>query len=66
MLPSVGLWRKKDELVGKKCVVFVNLQPRKMRGIESQGMILAAVNKDESKVILIAPEKDVELGSRIR
>ncbi len=37
-----------------------------MKGIESQGMILAAVNEDESKVVLLSPEKDVELGSRVR
>jgi tRNA-binding EMAP/Myf-like protein len=36
-----------------------------MKGIESQGMLLAAVNKDHSKVILLAPEKDIENGARI-
>ncbi len=56
----------KKELKGKKIVLFTNLAPRKMKGIESQGMILAAVNEDESKVILISPEKDIEVGSRIR
>ena len=56
----------KEELEGKKIVLFVNLAPRKLRGIESQGMVLAAVNEDESKVILISPEKDVEVGSKIR
>lgn len=57
---------KKDELEGRKIIIFVNLAPRKMRGIESQGMILAAVNEDESKVILLEPEEDIEVGSRIR
>lgn len=57
---------EKDDLKNKKIILFINLAPRKMRGIESQGMLLAAVNKDESKVILISPEKDIELGSRIR
>ena len=57
---------KKEELEGKNCVVFVNLTPRTMKGVESKGMILAAVSEDESKVILIEPEKDVEIGSRIR
>ena len=46
----------KDELLGKKIVVIVNLAPRKMRGIESQGMVLAAVNGDESFVRLIQPD----------
>ena len=56
----------KEELEGKKIILFANLAPRKLRGIESQGMVLAAVNEDENKVILISPEKDVEVGSRVR
>ncbi len=56
---------KKDELKGKKCILFVNLQPRVMRGIESQGMILAAVNEDESKVILIQPKLEAKEGAKI-
>ena len=52
----------KDELKNKKIVVFVNLKPRLMKGIESQGMLLAAVSGDHSKVVLITPEKDIEPG----
>ena len=55
----------KEELKGKKISVFVNLKPKKLRGVESQGMILAACTGDESKVILVTPEKDIEIGSRI-
>jgi len=57
---------EKKELKGKKCILFVNLAPRMMKGIESQGMILASVSEDESKIRLIQPEKDVEVGSKIR
>src|SRR3989344_1392489 len=57
---------KKEELKGKKCIVFCNLEPAKIKGIESEGMILAAVSDDESKIVLIQPEKDIEVGSRIR
>ena len=56
---------KRDELKNKKIIVFVNLTPRIMRGIESQGMLLAAENENQSKVILISPEKDIELGSKV-
>jgi len=56
----------KEELKGKKVIVFVNLAPRKLKGIESQGMILAACNEDESEVILLVPEKDIEVGAKIR
>jgi len=55
----------KEELKDKKIVVFVNLKPRLMKGIESQGMLLAAVSEDHSQVVLITPEKDIELGCRI-
>ncbi len=56
----------KKELKGKKIILFTNLAPRKLKGIESQGMILAAVNEEEDKVILLTPESDIEVGSRIR
>ncbi|MBT4376648.1 methionine--tRNA ligase [archaeon] len=53
------------ELKGKKIILFSNLKSRKMRGIESQGMLLAASNKDHSRVVLISPEKDIENGSSV-
>lgn len=56
----------KEELKGKKCVIFANLEPKKLKGIESKGMILAAVNSDESEIVLLEPEKDIEIGSGIR
>ena len=56
---------KKEELKGKTCIVFTNLEPRKIRGIESQGMILAAVNEDESKVRLLQPDEEIETGCRV-
>jgi methionyl-tRNA synthetase len=60
----------KEELLGKKIILFVNLAPRLLKGIESQGMLLAAVNIDEEtgeeKVVLLAPEGDIEAGSKVR
>lgn len=55
----------KDDLKGKKVILFSNLAPRKMRGIESQGMLLAAVNKDETKVSLLQPDEEIEIGSKV-
>jgi methionine--tRNA ligase beta chain len=55
----------KEDLKDKKIILFVNLTPRKMRGIESQGMLLAASSDDHKTVILISPEKDVEVGSKV-
>ena len=53
------------ELKGKKIILFANLTPRKMRGIESQGMLLAAGNKETNVCILITPEKDIKNGAKI-
>ena len=56
---------KPVELVGKKFVFVLNLQRRKIMGVESQCMVLAAED-NERHVILIAPEKDIAAGSRVR
>ena len=56
---------KADELKGKQIIVVVNLEPRKMRGIESQGMLLAASDDEHKKVVLIGPEKKVDSGYRV-
>lgn len=63
---GIKKYYSEKELKNKKIIVVSNLAPRKMLGIESQGMLLAAVNDDESKVILISPEKDIEIGSKVR
>ncbi len=55
----------KEELEGKRCIVFANLEPKKLKGIESRGMILAAVNDDHSEVKLLQPDGDIEIGSRV-
>ena len=56
---------KKEELQGKECIVFTNLEPRKIRGIESQGMLLAASSEDKNKVRLLQPDKEIKEGSRV-
>ena len=55
----------KDRLKSKKIIYFANLKPRMMKGIESQGMLLAASTEDHKKVSLILPDSEVENGSRI-
>ena len=55
----------KEELKGKKIIYFSNLKPRVLKGIESQGMLLAASTDGHKKIVLISPEKEIELGSRI-
>ena len=54
-----------DELVGKSVVFVANLKPRKLRGILSEGMMLAAEDRD-GKVTLLTTDTDIDSGSGIR
>jgi len=65
VVAGIGKAYAPEELVGRKIVVVTNLQPAKLMGNESNGMLLAATGTDGSPVILI-PEKDVEEGSGIK
>ncbi len=53
-----------QDLIGKKCVFVTNLAPRTIRGLESNGMILAAHTEDGS-FSLVIPEKNIVVGTRI-
>lgn len=53
-----------EELIGKQIVVVANLQPAVLRGVESQGMLLAAA--DGERVVVLSPEKPVAPGSQVR
>jgi methionine--tRNA ligase beta chain len=57
-------WYKPQDLVNKKCVFILNLQKRKMMGVESQCMILAAED-DKGNVVVLQPEKEIAEGSRV-
>ncbi len=52
------------DLIGREIVVVVNLEPRMVMGIESNGMLLAA--SDDSGPVLLGPDKDVPPGSGIK
>ena len=54
-----------EDLVGRLIVVVTNLAPRKMRGVESDGMLLAASSPDHSRVILLTPEAAIEPGAAV-
>jgi len=54
----------KEELIGKQVVVVDNLEPAMLRGVESQGMLLAA--SDETGIVIVAPERKMKLGSTVK
>ena len=64
IVAGIGDSYKSEELVGKKIVVLLNLEPMKIRGVESKGMLLAAdVN---GKAVLLTVDSDVPAGSNVR
>ena len=52
------------DLIGKRVVVVANLKPAMLRGVESQGMVLAA--SDGSAIVLVAPERPIGAGSIVK
>jgi methionyl-tRNA synthetase len=56
----------KEQLIGKKAIFVANLEAAKLRGVESNGMILAAATEVEELVVVIVPEKqDIKEGSKV-
>jgi methionyl-tRNA synthetase len=53
-----------EEIVGKQVVVVANLAPRMLRGVESNGMILMAEDK-EGKLHFVQPENAIPAGSKV-
>ena len=66
ILAGIALHYEPDKLVGRKIVVVSNLKPRKMRGYESQGMLLAASVGEEGKPVLATFTEDVPNGARLK
>jgi len=55
----------KKELVGKKVIIFTNLEQKILRGIKSEGMVLAA-DDENGKVVLLTIDRNIKNGSKIR
>jgi len=65
VVSGIAKFYKPEEMVGKKVVLLANLAPRKIRGIESHGMLLCAANADDSKLSLLTVDSDMEDGCEI-
>jgi methionine--tRNA ligase beta chain len=55
----------KEELVGKKIIVIDNLEPAVLRGVKSEGMLLAASDSSKENVVLVTVDKDIESGAKL-
>lgn len=65
VVSGIAMYYKPEDIIGKQVTVVVNLAPRKMRGIESQGMILMAEDNN-GKLIFVSPLEDTTTGSEVR
>ncbi len=68
ILSGIAEWYAPEDLLGRRIVVITNLAPRKMRGLESHGMLLAASGPDGGKPALatFAEMDEIPLGSRLK
>ena len=64
VVSGIALHFQPEEVVGKQVLLLANLAPRKMRGIESQGMILMAEDAD-GKLVFMSPSSIVAQGSSV-
>lgn len=65
VVSGIAMHFKPEDIVGKQVTVVANLAPRKMRGIESQGMILMAQNAD-GRLIFVSPLETADNGSEVK
>lgn len=56
---------EKDDLLGRKAIFVVNLAPVSLRGVKSDGMILAAVSEDKSEVKILGVDDGAEVGMKV-
>lgn len=63
IVSGIKTWYTPAQMVGKSVVVVANLQPAVLRGVESNGMLLATSSGDQ--VIVVSPEKDAAPGSKV-
>jgi len=66
ILAGIAQYYEPEKLIGRKVVIVANLAPRKMRGLQSNGMIVAASVGDEGAPVLAGFLEDVPVGARLR
>lgn len=65
IVAGIGKAYTPEELVGRTIVVVTNLEPAKLMGVESNGMLLAA-SDEEGNLAVITPEKSIKAGARVK
>lgn len=65
VVSGIAEYYKPEEVIGKQVCILINLAPRKLRGIESQGMILMAED-NSGKLLFVSPEAKMNNGGEVR
>ena len=65
VVSGIAQYYRPEDMVGKTLILVANLKPAKLRGIESQGMILAASDKETGKLVLVTVEDDIPDGTKV-
>jgi methionyl-tRNA synthetase len=66
VVAGIAEYYEPEKLIGMKVVLVVNLQPRKLRGVESNGMIVAATVGEEGRPVLVTFKEDVPNGAKLK
>jgi len=64
IVAGIAQWFPPNQIIGKQIPILVNLEPRTLKGIESQGMMLAADH--EGKAVLLSPDQKIPSGSIVK
>ncbi|MEB3773031.1 MAG: methionine--tRNA ligase subunit beta [Desulfurococcales archaeon] len=65
ILAGLAKWYKPEDFMGKYVIVVANLKPKRMAGLVSQGMLLAAGCTDDTKPVLLTVSEEVKPGEKI-
>ena len=66
ILAGIAEYYEPEKMIGRKVVVVANLKPRKLRGYESQGMVVAASYGEEGRPVIATFNEDVPNGARLK
>jgi len=65
VVSGIAEYHKPEDIIGKQVTLLMNLAPREIKGIKSQGMILMAENAD-GKLVFVAPTEEMEIGASVK
>lgn len=65
VIAGIANYYKPEDVLGKRVLILVNIKPRTILNNESNGMLLVAFDKENDKLSLLSPEKDINEGAKV-